>query len=258
MLKRLLALIYGGACYIAFLAVATYAAGFVIGVFTPTTLDGAPKHPLPQALLVDAGLLVAFAIQHSGMARRGFKRWWTGIVPEWAERSTYVLFSSLAMIALFAYWEPIGGVVWSGLGDVAYWAIVGLYVVGWLVLLYATFLIDHFELFGLAQTWRRWTGAAQGAPRFHTPGLYRYVRHPIYLGWLLIFWGAPVMTSAHLVFALGTTAYMLIAIRLEERDLVETFGDRYREYRRHTPMLIPGATPNGRGTGASRPTEATK
>ena len=162
------------------------------------------------------------------------------------------------MVALFAYWEPIGGVVWSGLGGAAYAAVVGLYVVGWLVLLYATFLIDHFELFGLAQTWRRWTGAAQGAPRFHTPGLYRYVRHPIYLGWLLIFWAAPVMTSAHLVFALGTTAYMLIAIRLEERDLVETFGDRYLEYRRHTPMLIPAATSNGRGADTSRPTEATK
>jgi protein-S-isoprenylcysteine O-methyltransferase Ste14 len=257
-LTRLLALIYGGACYIAFLAVAVYAAGFVVGIYTPTTLDGVPNHPLPQALLVDVGLLVAFSLQHSGMARPGFKRWWTRIVPEWAERSTYVLLSSLAMIALFVLWEPIGGVIWSGATGAVYGAIVGLYIVGWVVLLYATFLIDHFELFGLAQTWRRWSGAAPEAPRFHTPGLYRHVRHPIYLGWMLIFWAAPTMTVAHLLFAVGTTAYMLIAIRLEERDLIDTFGARYLEYRRRTPMLIPAMTPNRQGVNTPQPKGATK
>ena len=258
MLTRLLALLYGSACYIVFLAVATYAAGFVVGLYTPTALDGVPNRPLPQALLVDVGLLVAFALQHSGMARQGFKRWWTSIVPEWAERSTYVLFSSLAMIVLFICWEPIGGVIWSGATGVVYAAVIGLYLVGWVVLLYATFLIDHFELFGLAQTWRRVTGVAPAAPRFHTPGLYRHVRHPIYLGWLLIFWAAPTMTVAHLVFALGTTAYMLFAIRLEERDLVATFGSRYLEYRRRTPMLIPGMSSNRQGVATPQPEGATK
>jgi methanethiol S-methyltransferase len=241
MLKRLLALVYGGACYTAFLAVAVYAAGFIVGLFTPTMLDALPDRPVSQALLVDIGLLVAFALQHSGMARPAFKRWWSRIVPEWAERSTYVLLSSVALLALFVYWEPIGGVIWSSTSGLGFGAAVGLNAVGWLVLLYATFLIDHFELFGLAQVWRRWTGAPDRGPQFHTPGLYRYVRHPIYAGWLLIVWAAPAMTAAHLLFALGTTAYILIGIRLEERDLIDTFGERYREYRRHTPMLIPGA-----------------
>jgi methanethiol S-methyltransferase len=257
-LTRSLALIYGAACYCVFLGVAIYASGFIVGLYTPTILDGVPARPLSQALLIDVGLLVAFAIQHSGMARRSFKRWWSLFVPGWAERSTYVLFSSLAMIVLFACWEPIGGVIWSGLSGAVYAAIIALYVLGWVVLLYATFLIDHFELFGLAQTWRRWSGAAHRGPQFHTPGLYRYVRPPIYLGWLLIFWAAPTMTLAHLIFALGTTAYMLCAIQLEERDLVEEFGDRYLEYRRHTPMLIPGVTSQRHGDRASQPGGATK
>jgi protein-S-isoprenylcysteine O-methyltransferase Ste14 len=177
------------------------------------------------------------------MARPTFKRWWTRIVPEWAERSTYVLVSSLAMIALFALWEPIGAVVWSAAGTAAA-VILGLNAVGWLVLLYATFLIDHFDLFGLAQTWRRWSGGPRRVQKFHAPSLYRHVRHPIYVGWLTIFWAAPVMTLAHLVFALGTTAYILLAIQLEERNLIEAFGERYVDYRRHTPMLIPSLTPN--------------
>src|SRR5581483_2732098 len=145
MLKRLLALVYGGACYTAFLAVAVYAAGFIVGLFTPTMLDALPDRPVSQALLVDMGLLVAFALQHSGMARPAFKRWWSRIVPEWAERSTYVLLSSVALLALFVYWEPIGGVIWSSTSGLGFGAAVGLNAVGWLVLLYATFLIDHFE-----------------------------------------------------------------------------------------------------------------
>ena len=245
MLRRFLAPVYGGVCYAVFLVVAVYGAGFIVGLATPTKLDGVPARPLSQALLIDLGLLVAFALQHSGMARPTFKRWWTRIVPEWAERSTYVLLSSLAMIALFVLWEPIGGVVWSAAGGTAYAVVLGLNAVGWLVLLYATFLIDHFDLFGLAQTWRRWSGGARRVQQFHTPSLYRHVRHPIYVGWLMIFWAAPVMTLAHLVFALGTTAYILFAIQLEERNLVEVFGERYVEYRRHTPMLIPRLTPKG-------------
>ncbi len=251
MLQKTLALIYGGICYAAFLAVAVYAAGFIVGVLTPTTLDGVPGRPLSQALAIDIGLLALFAVQHSGMARPAFKRWWTRIVPEWAERSTYVLLSSVLMVALFAYWEPIGGVVWSvAAGGGAYVALLSLYAAGWVVLLYATFLIDHFDLFGLAQTWRRLTGAAHRGPQFHTPGLYRLVRHPLYVGWLMIFWAAPVMTSAHLLFALMTTAYILVAIRLEERDLIDVFGERYVEYRRHTPMLIPRFVPRTQRPGA--------
>jgi len=257
MLTRSFALFYGGACYAAFLVVFVYALGFVGGFFTPTMLDGAAREPLSRALIVDLGLLAAFALQHSGMARPAFKRWWTRLVPEWAERSTYVLLSSLAMVALFAFWEPIGGVVWSATGEVAFTAVAGLYVIGWLVLFYATLLIDHFDLFGLAQVWRRWSGAADRPPQFRTPSLYRHVRHPLYVGWLMIIWAAPRMTVAHLVFALGTTAYILIGIQLEERDLIATFGKRYLEYRRATPMLIPrisarrGSSPTAQRDGAT-------
>jgi methanethiol S-methyltransferase len=239
MLTRYFALFYGGACYVTFLGVFVYAIGFIGGFLTPTALDGVPTRPLPQALLIDVGLLAAFALQHSGMARPAFKRWWTHVVPEWAERSTYVLLSSLAMIVLFVYWEPIGGVVWNSASDTTYAAIATVYAIGWLVLLYATFLIDHFDLFGLSQVWRRFSGTAGPPPQFHTPSLYRHVRHPLYVGWLTIFWAAPTMTLAHLVFALATTAYILLAIPLEERDLIATFGERYLQYRRTTPMLIP-------------------
>jgi protein-S-isoprenylcysteine O-methyltransferase Ste14 len=239
MLTRFSALFYGGACYAVFLAVFVYAIGFIGGFLTPTMLDGVPGTTLTHALLVDLGLLAAFALQHSGMARPAFKRWWTRVVPEWAERSTYVLLSSLAMVALFVCWEPIGGVVWSATGSITYGVVASLYALGWIVLLYATFLIDHFDLFGLAQVWRQWTGSVSRPPQFHTPGLYRHVRHPLYVGWLMIFWAAPTMTVAHLVFAVATTAYILLAIPLEERDLIATFGRRYLEYRRTTPMLIP-------------------
>jgi protein-S-isoprenylcysteine O-methyltransferase Ste14 len=252
MLTRLFALLYGTACYLIFLAVFVYAIGFIGGFLTPTLLDGVPTLPLWQALLIDLGLLTAFALQHSGMARPGFKRWWTRVVPEWAERSTYVLLSSLAMVALFAYWEPIGGVIWSAAGKLTYAVVASLYAIGWLLLLYTTFLIDHFDLFGLAQVWHRWTGNAGRAPQFHTPSLYKHVRHPLYVGWLMIFWAAPTMTVAHLVFALATTAYILLAIPLEERDLIATFGERYLQYRRTTPMLIPRLSAKTRSTPVAR------
>ena len=237
-MSRIATLIYGVLCYALFLGVFLYAIGFVGGFMTPTSLDGAPTRPLTEALAIDLGLLAAFAVQHSGMARPAFKRWWTRMVPEPAERSTYVLFSSLAMVALFALWQPIGGVVWQteGSGRVA---VIAAYLFGWALLLYSTFLIDHFDLFGLKQVWRRLIGHAYVAPRFHTPSLYRIVRHPLYIGWLVIFWAAPIMTVAHLVFALMTTAYILIAIQLEERDMVDAFGEQYVEYRRRTPMLVP-------------------
>jgi protein-S-isoprenylcysteine O-methyltransferase Ste14 len=233
------ALLYGIASYGVFLGVFVYAVGFIGGFLTPTRLDGTPSRPFWQALAIDLGLLGLFAVQHSVMARPAFKRWWTRFVPEPVERSTYVLFSSLALVALFAWWQPIGGIVSNARPGLIRGGVIALYLFGWALLLYTTFLIDHFDLFGLKQVWRVSKGAAYQPPQFYTPSLYKLVRHPLYVGWLTIFWAAPTMTVAHLVFALATTAYILIAIRLEEHDLVEAFGDRYVNYRRRTPMLIP-------------------
>jgi len=230
---------YGVLSYVIFFAVFLYGIGFIGGFLTPTSLDSVPTSTLGHALTVDLSLLAAFAIQHSGMARPGFKAWWKCIVPEAAERSTYVLLSSLALAALYVFWEPIGGVVWSVPEGIARNLVLGLYLFGWLLLLYTTFLIDHFDLFGLKQVWRRLSNKAYRAPVFRTPSLYKLVRHPLYIGWLTIFWAAPTMTVAHLIFALATTAYILIAIRLEERDLVAAFGNVYVDYRARTPMLIP-------------------
>jgi protein-S-isoprenylcysteine O-methyltransferase Ste14 len=230
---------YGIASYGVFLGVFLYAVGFIGGFLTPTRLDGVARRPLLEALAIDLGLLGLFAIQHSVMARPAFKRWWTRFVPEPVERSTYVLLSSLALVALFLWWQPIGGIVWNAPAGVARKSVIALYLLGWALLLYSTFLIDHFDLFGLKQVWRRLTGQSYRPPQFYTPGLYKLVRHPLYVGWLTIFWAAPTMTVAHLVFALATTAYILIAIQLEERDLVSAFGDSYVTYRRRTPMLVP-------------------
>ena len=231
--------LYGVVCYAIFLAVFIYGIGFIGGFLTPTSLDGPTDRPLMVALAVDLALLGLFAVQHSGMARPAFKRCWTRFVPVSAERSTYVLLSSLALVALYGIWEPIGGEVWRVATGVWRDVVIGLYLFGWLLLLYTTFLIDHFDLFGLKQVWRLLAGVSYREPQFHTPSLYKVVRHPLYIGWLIIFWAAPVMTVAHLIFALGTTAYILIAIQLEERDLVTAFGSDYVAYRRNTPMLIP-------------------
>ena len=231
--------LYGIVSYGAFLGVCVYALGFFGGFLAPTTLDGEPTRPFLQALAIDVALLGLFAIQHSVMARPTFKRWWTRFVPEPIERSTYVLVSSLLVAALFWLWEPIGGVVWSAPEGLARNAVIGVYLFGWALLLYSTFLIDHFDLFGLRQVWRGLKGDSYRPPQFYTPSLYKLVRHPLYVGWLTIFWAAPTMTVAHLIFALATTAYILIAIQLEERNLVDAFGERYLTYRRNTPMLIP-------------------
>jgi methanethiol S-methyltransferase len=230
---------YGIFSYLIFLAVFLYGLGFIGGFLTPTSLDGVPTSSLGHALTVDLSLLAAFALQHSGMARPAFKLWWKRFVPEAAERSTYVLVSSLALVALYLFWQPIGGVVWSVPDGLARSSVIGLYLIGWLLLLYTTFLIDHFDLFGLKQVSRRLFNKTYRAPVFRTPSLYKVVRHPLYIGWLTIFWAAPTMTVAHLIFALGTTAYILIAIRWEERDLVSAFGNVYVDYRARTPMLIP-------------------
>jgi methanethiol S-methyltransferase len=238
-MSRMAIFVYGIVSYAIALAVLVYGIGFISGFITPTTLDGAPSVPLGQALLIDVGLLLAFAVQHSGMARPAFKTWWKRIVPEAAERSTYVLVSSLAMVALFLYWQPIGGVVWRAPAGLARSSIIGLYLFGWVLLLYSTFLIDHFDLFGLKQVWRRLGERPYRAPVFRTPSLYKLVRHPLYIGWLTIFWAAPTMTVAHLVFAVVTTAYILIAIRWEEHDLESAFGEVYVDYKCRTPMIVP-------------------
>jgi methanethiol S-methyltransferase len=230
---------YGVLSYLVFFAVFLYGIGFIGGFLTPTSLDGVPSSTLGHALTADLALLAAFALQHSGMARPAFKTWWKRFVPEAAERSTYVLLSSLALAVLYIFWEPIGGVIWSAPDGIVRNGIIGLYLLGWLLLLYTTFLIDHFDLFGLKQVWRRLFNKTYRAPVFRTPSLYKVVRHPLYIGWLTIFWAAPTMTVAHLIFALATTAYILIAIRFEERDLVSAFGTTYIDYRARTPMLIP-------------------
>lgn len=245
-MSRIGIFLYGVASYAAFFVVLLYGAGFIVGFLTPTMLDGVPRMPFPQALGINLGLLVVFAIQHSGMARQSFKAWWTRIVPVAAERSTYVLASSVVLGLLFAFWQPMGGVIWNvaSPGPRAY--VIAFYLLGWAILFYATFLIDHFDLFGLKQTWRQLVGAAYRPPQFHTPGMYRFVRHPLYVGWLIIFWAAPTMTVAHFVFALVSTSYILVAIQMEERDLVDAFGEVYEDYRRNTPMLIPKILPKRR------------
>lgn len=232
--------VFGVVSYVVFFAVFLYAIGFIGGFFTPTSLDAAPSKPFGEALAINLGLLAAFAVQHSSMARPSFKKWWTKVIPPSAERSMYVLLSSLALIGLFVLWQPIGGVIWDAPNGWPRMAVTGLYLFGWAFLLYATFLIDHFDLFGLSQVWRRLTGRPEGDTKFRTPSLYKLMRHPIYVGWLIIFWAAPTMTIAHLVFAIATTVYILLAIQLEERDLITQFGKDYRDYKRRTPMLVPG------------------
>jgi len=237
--KRILVFLYGSLSYALFLGTFLYAIGFVGGFGVPTRLDGPSNGPLASALAINAGLLTLFAIQHSVMARKGFKDAWTRIVPAPAERSTYVLFSSLALLLLFWQWRPMGGVVWSVGDPTARLVLRGLFGFGWALVLVCTFLIDHFDLFGLRQIWLYLIGKPYTGLRFVTPGPYRLVRHPLYFGWLFAFWATPTMTLAHLVFAIATTAYILVAIQLEERDLVREHGNAYEQYRNRVPMLMP-------------------
>jgi protein-S-isoprenylcysteine O-methyltransferase Ste14 len=201
-------------------------------------MDSRPTSSLAEALLVDLGLLALFALQHSVMARPAFKRWWTRIVPTVMERSTYTLFSSLALILLFWQWRPIGAAIWTVEGGAARAALYSGFAAGWLLILYTTFLINHFDLFGLRQVWLYFRGRPYTDIPFRTPSLYKVVRHPLYVGWLLVFWCTPTMTAAHLLFAVMTTAYILIAIQFEERDLTHVFPE-YVTYRQRVPMLLP-------------------
>ena len=248
-MKRFAFFVYSVVAYACFLGVFLYAIGFVGNfrwgpwhgmMFVPKSMDlGGEGAPLWKALLVDALLLGVFAIQRSGMARRGFKARWTKVVPPPIERSTYVLFTSGALALLFALWRPIGAPVWAIEGHGLHTALVLTSLVGWFTVLVGTFHINHFELFGLTQSYCALLGRQPPAHRFVTPGLYRFVRHPIYLGFLMAFWSTPVMTVGHLVFAIATTGYILVAIQLEERDLVRDYGRDYERYRRQVSMLAP-------------------
>jgi len=238
-MKRILFLLYGVISYFIFFGTFLYAIGFVGNLFVPKSIDGAATMPLAKAVLINASLLLVFALQHSIMARPAFKSWWTRFVPEPAERSTYVLLASLCLLLMMWQWQPIGGIVWSIESSLVKTILLSTYVFGWGLVLISTFLINHFDLFGLRQTWLQFTGRKYTPLPFRTPLFYRFVRHPLYLGFLIAFWSTPVMTVAHLLFAMLTTGYILTAIVFEEKDLEAHFGESYVRYKQNSSKIIP-------------------
>jgi protein-S-isoprenylcysteine O-methyltransferase Ste14 len=234
-----LAVLYGAAVYLIFLATFLYMVAFVGNLPVPKSVDSGEAGAIGAALVIDTLLLGLFAVQHSVMARPAFKRWWTRAVPQPVERTTYVLCTNLALILLYWQWRPIPDVVWSVAHPAGVAVLQAIFWIGWAVALVSTFLINHFELFGLRQVYLGLRGAELPPPAFRTPWLYKRVRHPLYLGFLLAFWATPTMTAGHLLFAVATTGYILIGIALEERDLIALFGEQYRRYREQVPMLIP-------------------
>jgi len=238
-MKKIFSLLYGLVCYLAFFGTILYAIGFVGNLIVPKTIDGEPQVPLLKAILINASLLLLFALQHSIMARPAFKTWWTTIIPHHLERSTFVLLASLCLMLLMWQWQPIGGVVWSIKNELVKNILLVVYLAGWAIVFISTFLINHFDLFGLRQVWLHFRGKPYVQLPFRVPMFYRFVRHPLYFGFLIAFWSAPVMTIAHLLFAVLTTGYIFTAIQLEEKDLMHVYGEKYRHYKKWVPMIIP-------------------
>ena len=236
---RFLFFLYGVICYGIFFGTFLYAIGFVGNFIVPKSMDSGADGTFTEALIINVLLLGVFAVQHSVMARKGFKELWTKVIPEVIERSTYVLLSSLALLLLFWQWRPMGDVIWDVSGSNLGTMLIAISLVGWLLVLVSTFLINHFELFGLKQVFFNLKGRESTYGEFKTPGIYKFVRHPIYFGFTVAFWATPIMTVAHLIYAVATLGYVIIGIFLEERDLVATFGDEYKEYKSQVSMLIP-------------------
>ena len=238
-MNRILALAFGVVCYGLFFVSFLYLVGFLGKFVVPKDIDSGEQGPPAVALAVNVLLMGLFGAQHSVMARRGFKAWWTRYVPRPIERSVYVLLTAVCLILIYRFWQPMLGTVWSIENPAGRLAVQGLYLAGYGVVLVATFLIDHFDLFGLRQVYLYARGQDYSAKRFMTPGPYKLIRHPLYVGWFITFWATPDMTVGHLLFAVGMSGYILLAIPHEERDLLHFLGDEYRRYRDKTPMLLP-------------------
>lgn len=245
---KILFFIYGVICYFIFFGTFLYAIGFVGNFVVPKSMDSGAMGPLAEAMFVNVILLGIFAAQHSVMARKSFKQKWTKIIPPEIERSTFVLASSLALILMFWQWRPMGSVIWDVSGSIMGTLLISISILGWLFVLISTFMIDHFELFGLKQVYFNLTQKELPNHQFKQPGFYKFIRHPIYLGFTIAFWATPVMTTAHFVFATATLGYILIGIFLEEKDLISLYGKDYQHYKTHVPMLIPSITGNNQNS----------